>query len=251
MTHMPYYQKCCLLCVFVFCFLWTVAQQSSSSPRMEQSMLNNASFASSIQEDPLLVNGRIYRIFRSKAQGNPFLFSDEWYAGTIHIMQHEFNDREVKYDVYQDALILRIQNETANYTQIRLNESFIDSFVMAGHRKFVRTKVFSSPKIETNYAEIIANDNISLIRTYEKSFIEIYNNFTPDGSYGDLATKEFLIKDKKVVNVSKKRFFVRAFDNYKNQIRRYMRKNDIKYRKASKMELIRLMDYCNELSENN
>lgn len=245
------FQKNILLMLFLFVLSATTGNTQKVRNNNEYNRWKKILEEKNLHEDPLLVNGRIYRKFKSNAQGDPFLFSTEWCPATIYIINKEFTGRLVKYDIYQDALVLRIHNETANYNQITLNDSFIDSFTMADNRKFVHRRNLNLPGLNVSYVEMIFSGEISMIRTYKKSFVEIYNNFTPQGTYGDTNTKEYLVVGNSLKEVSNKRTFLNTFNEYKGNIRKYMRKNKIIYRKASTKELINLMKYCNALVEEN
>ncbi len=243
------FQKFILLLLFLFVVSSTTGNAQKVHNRYERRAWEKMLDDKKLQEDPLLVNGRIYRKFKPNAQSDPFLFSTNWHPAVVYVKGQTFPNRQVKYDIYQDALILRIQNATANYDQIRLNGSFVDSFLMAGNHMFIHNRNLGFSELDVEYVERIAAGNISMIRIYEKSFIEIYNNFTPQGSYGDTNSKEYLVQNGKLANVSKKRLYLRAFSDNKQAIRKYMRTNNIVYRKATKNQLINLMNYCNALVE--
>ena len=243
-----YFQRYILLNIMILLISVTTGMaQNNTRPFNNNNQWNEKWLEKTSREDPLLVNGRIYRLFKPKAQSDPFLFSTSWHPATVYVKGQIFPNRQVKYDIYQDALILKIQNATANYDQIRLNGSFVDSFLMADNRKFIHSRNLRFSDLNVNYVEMIASGRISMIRTYKKGFIEIYNNFTPQGSYGDTNSKEYLIQTGQLINVSNRRLYLRAFGDNKRAIRKYMRKNDIVYRKATKNQLINLMNYCNAL----
>jgi len=250
MMRIFYFQRFILLSIIVLLISANPGvAQNNTKPFHINNQWNELHLEKSSREDPLLVNGRIYRLFKPNAQNDPFLFSTSWHPATVYVKGQTFPNRQVKYDIYQDALILKIQNATANYDQIRLNGSFVDSFLMADNHKFIHSRNLGFSDLNVNYVEMIAAGRISMVRTHKKGFIEIYNNFAPQGSYGDTNSKEYLIQNGKLINVSKKRLYLRAFDDNKRTIRKYMRKNDIVYRKVTKNQLINLMNYCNALVE--
>ena len=85
-------------------------------------------FSNAITQDPvdkhILLNGRIWRNQYSKVTGDQFFLTDKYIKGSVTFNGRTFDNLNLKYDIYNDELILSIES----YPVIFMNKEMIDSF---------------------------------------------------------------------------------------------------------------------------
>lgn len=193
----------------------------------------------------LLVNGLVYRSPDSRIQKHPYLYDDSWKPADIYVAHKKFKNMPVKYDIVKNDIVLKVKLTEGGNKLVRINKLKVDSFRINKHL-FVKLDLFPEKQGTIGYYEqIFSNQEIQFVRKFEKSFISVYNSVTPHGKYSDLNEERYLIKRNQVKNVTKRRSFLNYFPkSYKKDFRKYLRKNSIRYSKATYQELVQLSDFC-------
>ena len=94
-------------------------------------------FSNTITQDTvdkhLLLNGRIWRNQYSKVTGDQFFLTDKYIKGSVIFNGRTFKNLDLKYDIYNDELILSIES----YPVIIMNKEMVDSFnLILGNRTY-------------------------------------------------------------------------------------------------------------------
>jgi len=194
--------------------------------------------------DDLLVNGQIYVASRSRAKGSPFFGEKRFEKGSVNIKGREFNGVLLKYDLEAQRLILRATVENEKYVTIVLNSRLIDAFRIGG-QQFVNAEHYLNDA--GFYAQVYEGRFTFLIK-FKKSFRAVYDTQTPNGSYTGLKSDYFIFNDGNLENLTNKKALLNYFSPVKNEVKSFMRKNKISYKKASMAELNQLMKYCDSIS---
>lgn len=196
-----------------------------------------------------IINGCVYPLPNSKINGHPYL-NDHWTEAIFFVNNKKYTNLLIKYDLTIDNVILKAEIEDGIQKLINLNKFQIDSFI-TGNSLFVNSRIFSLEEKNHTYYEQIYRGKYSLFKKYEKVFIKQYNNITPYGKYSNLRIDIYLFDNNKLINVNRRSLFIRCFEKDKqNEIKYFMKKNNIIYKKASHQELKELMNYCSKLISN-
>ncbi len=220
-----------------------------------------------IPEDDLLINGRVYIPVHYKAQGNPYFEKDEWMLATLYIMGEVYENQIVKYNIESGKLILNtlVRNK---YNNIELNTQNIDSFKIASlntlfpfnnknkddydliRQIITKTKIKSSDyrvfiSIGDDFYQKIYLGKYSFLKKFEKNFKKIYTEQNHFGLYTNQKFSYFIYDNFGLTEVNTKKQFFNFFGVHRKEVRKYMLKNKINYRKASDDVLFNLMVYCN------
>ncbi|MCF8235100.1 MAG: hypothetical protein K9H13_04810 [Bacteroidales bacterium] len=198
--------------------------------------------------DIKLLNGEMYMPANTNAEGFPFLLQDEFIKGDLSIKDVFYRNVLIKYDLVADRIILHQNTIEGKPVTLLLNSAFVDS-VYLGKLKFVNTKELIGKDTLKNFMEVIYDNGFKLVSTHEKSFIGTYNNLTPNGSFSDANTTYYILQNNQLSKISNKRDLFRYFESNKKEIKKFLRGNDIKFRKATNRELKQLMNFCNKLTE--
>ncbi|MBW6502549.1 MAG: hypothetical protein K0B05_14255 [Bacteroidales bacterium] len=168
-----------------------------------------------------LLNGRIWHNRYSKVQGTPYFLSDEFLKGSVSFNGIRYNDLDLKYDIYNDELILRIENRPV----IILNKEMVDDFnLFSGDRihHFINTGNDTS-SVLSGYADLLYNGPTSLFVKYS---VIIY----PLGAEGryDLFSqthRAFVRSGTEIIPVRRKRGLMNLTGPWKNEAKDHLRKS--------------------------
>ena len=210
--------------------------------------------------DNLLINGRIYMFPNYQAKGNPFFYGEKIKNCDISINQKIFKDNKALYNIENDNLII-LKEINNNRLFIELNNNLIDSFIISVNPYF-NTKQTAPLQYETTqiekffvkkkfiktdslgFCEVLYQNKITLLKKHKKEFQEKISEETPHGMYSKQKTDLYMKKDNKFISINKKREFFTIFNSYKKEIRHFMKKNNINYRKINDFKLIKLVRFC-------
>lgn len=198
--------------------------------------------------DDLLVNGTIYRQQNILANGSPLYNSSNFTDTQIYIKGQLFENEELKYDIVSDQLVLAKQQQNKYKLQIVLNLSFVDSFYLE-NRLFVNLLNLKESTIPYRYFEKIYSGKHLLLRKYKKRFEDSYDIKNPHGKFSPQKKILFILNNGALTRVNTKSEFLSFYNTEKKKVRKYMRQNKLRIKKASNPELIKLMTFCNEFIE--
>lgn len=186
--------------------------------------------------------GRLYRINNRGASGHPFFQTENYTPSTLFIKDNTFDDVSSKLDLENKLLLVKLEQK-GRQREIIMSAEALDSFRLLDHF-FIRGNILS-PEL-TFYYEKIYIGKSSLIRSYEKEFIAIYNKAKPRGSYSSLQTKLILVRDQEIINVSGKRRFIKAMPGSEDLIKQWLKKRKTRFKKLTTKQLEDLMIKCED-----
>lgn len=239
------HEKKILVIAFVFLFGTPSISLAQSTKNVVEKLYNSTEQLYST--DDLLVNGQAYVYSRKGIKGDPFFKENKFVEGFLDVRGRTFEGEYLKYDLENQRVILRTALQSGKFVTILLNPDMIDSFSIYG-RKFINASHFFSQKDLNGFYIQVYHKSFSFLIQYEKMFREIYNQRSPNGRYSELQTHYFLLKGDKIENVTKKSALLNNFPTHNKEIKNFMRRNKIKYRKADRKSLHKLMKYCDSIS---
>jgi hypothetical protein len=198
--------------------------------------------------DPVLVNGTVYLENLGEIKGNPYFLSGEWIAGDIFVRERRYENQKMKYNIETDELILNTGHNDSLFTTIKLNRALVDSFNMGEHH-FTHSRRFFPGDSLNRYFETIEGSGFTFLQTHLKELNKKYSAFAPGGNYSEPESQRFIFKNGKLFKINNKKEFYSFFDKEKKDIRKFLRTNQIKYRKANTRELKLLISYISELTQ--
>ncbi|MDO6491591.1 hypothetical protein Q4487_01685 [Cellulophaga sp. 3_MG-2023] len=158
---------------------------------------------------------------RSFENTNRYYKQFEFFNGSIVYDKQLFNNVKIKYDVFEDELLINLKNSNNNLITIQPINNKVDSF-MLNSQYFVNIDNLTVEQGSYNgYVELLLNnENFQFYKKHIKSRIEKRSNNKllyqfSDRNYNLLHYNKSLIKIKKIRNLSK------IFPEYKSVIRKY------------------------------
>ena len=190
----------------------------------------------------ILNNGRAWRNLYYKIKGDQFLFSAEFLPGSVTIEGRTFNNLRLKYDIYNDELIMI----TDHGIIIQLNKEMVESFSM------VFDNFYNFKKIEADtlnslagYVNVLYDGNISLYVKYRKEILQlaVENKYDMFNQINRIYVK----KDGVISRVDSKREFLNLFKDKKQQLHTFIRSEKLKLSRKNPGSFKPVIEYYDTL----
>ncbi len=192
--------------------------------------------------DDLLVSGSIYIPTNPLIDRHPFFDQEDWFGSTLFIGERRFTDQEIGYNLATDKMILNAVFTEGATVKIMLNSWKIDSLYLDDHF-FINSKYLNLDEKDTTFYELIHRNGFTFISHYRKEYVQKYAPSTPYGLWSRQLSHHYIFTDQWYPVFSKKSLLT-FFPSGKEEIRRFMRKNHIQYRKATSRQIRQLVSFC-------
>jgi len=197
----------------------------------------------SLRENQILNNGRVWRNLYSMVRDNQFLFTGEPLPGTVSIKGQTFSNLSLKYDIYEDELLI----PTVLGPLLQLNKEMVDSFSFFFQNKIYRfTNVpQDSLKDFNGYMNVLASGKASLFIRYKKEI----DNLAVDNKYDMFfqTHKIYVVKEGNVYIVATKRDLFTILDDRRDEIRSYIKKSRLRISKKYPENFIPVIKFYNSI----
>lgn len=154
-----------------------------------------------------------------------------------------FDDQVISYDIYNDEIVI----PTHRGSVVKLNKEMVDSFAIIFQNKRYRfLNTYDSFPGVKGYVNVLYSGRISLYVKYKKEI----ESLAVDDKY-DLffqTSKIYVLKDGSVHQISGKNDMLKLLQNYKSQIKDFMKKNRIKISRKIPESFIPVIRYYDSLS---
>lgn len=232
----------------VFCFLIVPNAYSQSDARRQREQIYKDA-EKKYGPDDLLVFGKQYFSLHYNAEGNPYLHGDSYRFSQVFIQNKSYENVRLKFDVERQAFVLKHSSYNGTEKLIILNPLRLDS-IRYMDALFVYSEHLSADLRPKVYYELIGNGPVKMYIYYTKYYDPVKSVVDSDtgGRYTKIYTIRSLEINGELRRVNSKRLFLSNFDKETaRELKRFMRKNRIRYRKANSKQLEQLIRYCNEI----
>ncbi len=194
----------------------------------------------------LLLNGRLYKKKHPRASGNPYFKFEDWTLGTIYINGVAYPNELLKFDLVQNEVVLKkiLKNGISN--QVILNENIVDSFSIEQHL-FITNAIALDSNGKRGFTEKIYSSDFQFYRKQSKKFDGVFSDRQPHGNFTLPTAVFFMKKNGEVISISKRNDLLDQFDEHRYAIKKMMKKNKIKLKKASNLQLTQLMKFIDDV----
>jgi len=196
-------------------------------------------------ERQILYNGRLWRTPNINAEGHQYFKSPEFVQGSVIIGEYTFNNIKLKYDIFNDGLLLQKRDGFI----LLLNKELIDSFSMTyddGIFNFVSFNKNSDNRPD-GYTNILLDSDIKIYVKYKKVIIptQITNGlpeFRNDNSV-------FINKDGHYHNIDTRKDLLDLFNEYERKLmKKFIRDNLVKITAKDPDCFRRVIEYYESIS---
>ncbi len=194
-----------------------------------------------------LINGIKYLNLYPTVIGHPFFGENQFYTGRLVIADREYQDVYLKYDIYNQNIILRYSRVAGGTAQILLHNEFIHEFKIDGKR----FRKYSFSETGTRFYQVVTSGKLYCLYHWEKvlnysptSTSSLYN-FTPQKK------EAYIVMNGKLYRFKSKKQFLKLFPvQHQKEIKQFIRNNKILLKNESDGNMRRLLEFCNQLTEN-
>lgn len=194
--------------------------------------------------DDRLDFGIIYRPKNINTISHPFLISDDWKKGSIFINGIKFKDASLNYHILKDEVLYKGENPSV----MVLTKSYIDSLFINQHL------LINSDKLDVQnsmgFIELLNRGNYTTYLKHKIGITQVSSGNSISLKYMKPKFTVYIRHEDLLINLSSKRSFLFFFSSRKKDISKFMKKNKIKYKKATQLQLISLLEYCDNFPKN-
>ena len=195
--------------------------------------------------DADLVNGEKYFYPYSNTDGDPFLVSSSQLS-SIRIKDKDFEDQQVKYDIYNQQLVLEYNDLYGGVTSLVIRDDWVESFSY-GPGEF---KNMVGPEGEEGFFQVIHEGKVSCyyrwIKEYKLNLVSGVQSYY----FTDPVRESFLVLDDHFHQFRNNRGFLKVFGtDQQKAIKSFMRQSRMKIKKSPVWQMRNLMEYCNSLKD--
>lgn len=201
--------------------------------------------AESYGPDQHLINGAEYFNLHIRSEGHKFLDEDEYNRGRVVIDNRVYKDVFLKYDIYNQQVLLLIEHPSGGNKQIILNNLRIDEFEING-RIFQK---YTFPGTGTLFYQVIGNDEMACLYHFKKQEIPRTIDQYTLSEFTDVQKKSYLHWQSELHAFKGNRSFVWIFPDHQAQIKAFIRQNKFRVRNLNDSQMQRLISYCNSLTK--
>jgi hypothetical protein len=200
----------------------------------------------SLKENQILYNGRVWHNEYSLIKGDQFLFSKEFLPATLSMNGKFYNNLNLSYDIYSDEII----TPTNNGAILQLNKEMVDSFSLVSEGKkyrFINTDADSLESIK-GYVQVLYKGSKSALYIKYKKEIQL---LAVDDKY-DLfyqTYRVYFLNGKTAHPISIKSDIIRQMEEYKPQIKEFIKRNHLSFSKKYPESFVPVIRYYDSLSK--
>lgn len=194
-------------------------------------------------EKQILYNGRAWRNLYLRVKGNQFLFSDQMLKGSVTVSGKLFKNLNLKYDIYNDEILTL----TGQGIILQLNKERVGAFTIDFDNKIrnFRNTDADSLKEINGYVNVLYDGPVSLYVKYRKSILllaeenkyDIFQQFH----------RIYILKNNKIFQAGSKADIVNIFRDKKQEIRSFIKKNNVQISKKRPESFIPVVEFYNGL----
>jgi len=204
----------------------------------------NINVQDSVKDRQILYNGAVWKNMYHWVDGNQFLFTEFFIPSTITINNKTFKNIRIKYDILSDEIITPVSDDEI----IQLNKEMVDSFSVSFEDKIYRFTNIRNDTLEdfSGYFNVLYSGHTSFYVKYKKSNSSF--SASKDISQFIETYKMFLVKDKKVYQISTIKDLFTDLNANKEQIRNFIRKNKLKISRRLPESFVPVIKFYDSIS---
>lgn len=194
----------------------------------------------------LLVNGTQYLPSHPKAAGYPFFPDQGFSSGVVFVKGERFEGVKINYDAEGDQLLLDVTAGMPWIRYLALNDLLADSFCLDS-RVFVHARTLPAMPGGTVYLEKLYEGRFVLLVRHQKKFKAEFNQWKPYGEYMTYPVRLLILREGIFHDASREKQWLDLFSSHRKEVKKFLRKHNINFRKATTEQLKQIAAYCNGL----
>jgi hypothetical protein len=232
--------------LFVFTFTLLSYLFSLNAQTINSEVINqfDTYFKKTIGLDQNLINGYQFIDQHPNSEGHAYFNEDKFLKGRIIVNNIEYTDMFLKYDIYNQRIILKYKYSFGGENQIILHNESISEFEI-GEKLFRRLYY---PETGIQFFQIVADNDLLYLLQWKKQ--SDYSPLDSHYKYSDQKKKSYLVINNKFLRFYGNGPFIKLFPkNQQTLIKQYIKKNKIQLNKATDRTIKNLVRFCSDLKE--
>jgi hypothetical protein len=237
---------CCLTCALVIDAAH--AQSADSLDHTRAAYANvETNFYKAIGSKSRLYDGPEYTFYNPAIKGNAYFMDDfSWEPGSVDYDGYQYKNITLLYDMYKDQVVVLVYK---SYLTFSLLPDKVKSFDLLDHH-FVHIKkdTLNSTSVRSGYYDQLYGGKIQVLARRTKSIqatttvVSIENYFLPAVDY-------YIYKNGNYYSVGSQGSFLDVLKDKKKDLQRFIRSNNIKYRKNREDAMAKIAAYYDHLTD--
>ena len=232
------------LIIDFFTFLFSSkAQQAFADTAFHETAVNNAinQYHRSRGEQSALYNGVQHIGYSPLIEGHAYYESQEWKKGWINYNGVVYTNVLLKYDLLKDEVVIQYFD---GFHAVSLLSEYVKQFYLPGHT-FVRIERDSISKLPSGFYEKLNAGAISTFIKKTKNIKEDIESRQIKRSFIDVDFY-YALKNGIYYPINNQRSMLNLVGNKQKEIKKYLRKNKIKFRKTPELAIVKIAEYYNQ-----
>ncbi len=210
------------------------------------------SYLSQVGDYAGIYNGRAELMYHAKLYNQlPYYQSPDFTEGEIIYKGNVYPNLQVRLDLYKEQIII---SSPERRFRIIVDSEEVQKVSLHG-----KTFIWHTPPKESGlksgfYMLLVDSEPLQLFykETHLVSERTVLSALEPNILYNNTLTKTYyVVYENQYHPVKRKKSFVKLFPGYKKQIRTYVRKNKLNFKRDTDQSLILLTNYCEKLLTQN
>lgn len=196
--------------------------------------------------DPLLYNGKKYSFFLpSSAAGHQYLISEDFLAGEVTVKGKTYSDLIMNYDIYNQQLLLKYEDENGAINIIELSKAWMESFRLA-NMVFLCLDVGDGPR----FYQVNGDGRVRILYHWKKDFKLGHDAGPVNYTFTPGTRTTYLYVDGRLTSFRGKKGLVKLLGPEKKEaVAAYIRKHHIHMKTASDRKMSALANYITIIME--
>lgn len=195
--------------------------------------------------DPILYNGKDYSFFVSSSiEGHQFFESKDYSKGALTIKGNEYENLNLNYDIYNRQILLKYNDAKGVVNIVEISKAWLESFKINGYYFELMKSGDSTQMI----FQVVGDEGIRILINWQKSMKLKTESVSSYYFFSKPQRSVYVLNNNELTKVRRKRDFLSVFNTEAQiDIKKYLKQQKIKLKKASIPEMEDLMKYCNTL----
>lgn len=217
-----------ILCLSIVLTIYNISTSSAQEPSRHSNRF-----------DADLYNGTIYNFGSALIRGHQFLENEMFDTGSLNIDKQSFSGLLLNYDIFNQEVLFK-SGKGFQEKIISIPVHTINSFTI-GDRHFI---VAHEEKWNVRIYETIGDQYLKFIRSWSKEMKTSNDNSIYKYEFSKPLHITYLSDGESLYQLRWKKDVLKVFpETNRSEIKKFLRKNKIRFRRASSNELLELINY--------
>jgi hypothetical protein len=224
------------------CGITCIRAQTAEEPGRMQQIREMADENYRISTD--LLNGEKYQYPYRSDRGTPFLQLQGEPLATVEIAGSTFHEQRIRYDAYNQQMILDFRDAAGTEGSLVLNNYWLDQVILGPYR----FRLFTGDGGKEKFGQVIGEGEYTSVWFWEKKYLPDMQNGEQRYFFTDPEKKTVLSYRKQVCTYTGNRSLVRCLpEEVRASVKEFLKTNRIRVKKATLEEMEDLMKFVNQV----